>query len=220
MAIIQTKYSIGDVVWYASTDMQAKQHPCPDCNDTKKWAATSPAGNEYAFSCPRCSTRYASHDQLRLTYTAHVPTARRMTIGSVQFNSARGGWDEGARYMCMETGVGSGSIYEEARLFETESDALAYAQTLANTANETHIHIVTQYNRSLEISDYQLESALLKKAQEAKTRAAHLIWDLNDLFEAIKDADDKDAILEAIEDYQTYNWERDKEATADTVRQS
>lgn len=210
MAIIKTKYSIGDVVWYASTTTQAKQHPCPDCNDTKKWAAVSPAGNEYTFSCPRCSTQFNSHDELRLTYTAHAPTACKMTIGSVQFNSAKDSWDEGARYMCLETGVGSGIVYDEAKLFETENDALLYAQTLADTANATHPHIVAQYNRSLEISDYQLENGLLKKAADDKRRAGQLLWNLNDLFDNIKEADDKDAILEAIDDYRTYNWERDK----------
>lgn len=217
MAIIETKYSIGDVVWFASTTTEQKQHPCPDCNDTKKWAAISPAGNEYTFVCPRCSTRFNGHDELRLTYTAHVPTARRMTIGSVQFNSAKEGWDAGARYMCMETGVGSGSVYEEARLFEAESDALIYAQTLADTANATHPSIVSQYNRSLEISDYQLESALLKKAEDAKRRARQLLWNLNDLFDTIKEADDKDAILEAVDDYQQYNWARDKEAVGEAA---
>lgn len=217
MAIIETKYSIGDVVWYANTTTQAKQHPCPDCNDTKKWAAVSPAGNEYTFGCPRCSTRFNSHDELRLTYTAHVPTARRMTIGSVQFNSAKEGWDAGARYMCLETGVGSGSVYEEARLFETESDALIYAQSLADTANATHPSIVAQYNRTLEISDYQLENGLLKKAEDAKRRAGQLLWNLNDLFDTIKDASDKDAILEAVDDYREYNWERDKESVEEVV---
>lgn len=217
MAIIETKYSIGDVVWYASTTTQAKQHPCPDCNDTKKWSAVSPAGYEYKFSCPRCSTRFNSHDELRLTYTAHVPIARRMTIGSVQFNSAGQSWDAGARYMCIETGVGSGSIYEEARLFGTESDALICAQSLADTANSAGPLIVGQYNRSLEISDYQLENALLKKAGDAKRRAGQLLWNLNDLFDAIKEAGDKDAILEAVEDYQKYNWERDKSAVEEVA---
>ena len=52
--IIQTKFSIGDVVYFADTIIETKMHDCPDCLGTRKWKAISPAETEYTFDCPRC----------------------------------------------------------------------------------------------------------------------------------------------------------------------
>lgn len=204
MATIETKYGVGDVVFHAGTTTEAKQHPCPDCHNTRKWSALSPAGNEYTFACPRCTASYSHHNNLSLKYTASVPHVVRLTIGSVRYNSHPGSYDHGAQYMCVETGVGGGSIYSEANLFTTHDEAMAAATAKAATANATVPYIVEAYNRSLEISDYQLENALLKKAKDAASEAGQLLWNVNDLFETIKEAADKDAIAEAIDDYRTY----------------
>jgi len=217
MAIIETKFSIGDVVYHAGTTTQTKQRPCPDCNDTKKWSAVSPAGNEYTFGCPRCAASYAHHNDLSLRYTAHVPHVRMLTIGSVQYNSQYGHYDSGARYMCLETGVGSGSVYAEADLFDNEVDALTAAEAKAAVADKTVPYVVEAYNRALEISDYQLENALLKKAEDQTSTAGHLLWNVNDLFETIKEASDKDTIIEAVEEYQSYQRERDIERLFEVV---
>lgn len=210
MALIETKYSVGDKVWFADTIVENKQHPCPDCLGERKWKAISPAGAEFEFACPRCSNRYLSDHRLSLNYAAHVPSVRQLTIGSVQFNSASGSWDEGARYMCVETGVGGGSVYNEDRLFETEEEALAHAHALAATANSTITHIVEQYNKTLDISDYQLENAQTKLAKEASSSAHCMVWNIGELLDEIEKAESKDDILELIEDYRRYTWERDK----------
>ena len=211
MATIQTKYSIGDVVYYASTTTERKQHPCPDCKGTKRWSAMSPAGGEYSFVCPRCSTSYRSNNDMSLDYSSSVPVVQKLTVGSVQYNSAPLSYDSGARYMCRETGIGSGSIYDEGRLFETEAAAMAAATLMAAEANQTTEWIVKQYDKSLEISDYQIESAAMKLAQDAKSRAGSMLWNLSELFDKIAEANDKDEIIEAVEDYKRFDWERDKE---------
>lgn len=210
MAVIETKYSVGDVVYFASTTTERKQHPCPDCLGEKQWKVASPAGGEYTIACPRCTARFMSDNDLSLVYTAHVAFVERRTIGSVQFNSAKGSWDSGARYMCHETGVGSGNVYDEARLFPTEDEARTAAEAMAALANRETEWIVKQYNKTLEISDYQLDSAALKLAKDEKSKAGSLLWNLSDLFAAIEEADDKDAILEAVDDYKRHSWERDK----------
>lgn len=217
MATIETMYSVGDVVFHAGTTTQDKQRPCPDCNDTKKWAAVSPAGNEYTFSCPRCASPYRHHDELSLRYTAHVPFVRKLTIGSVQYNSHVGSWDSGARYMCVETGVGGGSVYAESDLFDNEAAALVAAEAKAAVADTTVPYVVQAYNRALEISDYQLENALLKKAKEKTSTAGQLLWNVNDLFDTIKEASDKEAIIEAVEYYQSYQRDRDIERLFEIV---
>lgn len=210
MATLTTKYSIGDTVYHASTIVSKKTHPCPDCLGEKVWKATSPAGAEYSFPCPRCSASYNSDRDLMLDYQAHVPLVSKLTIGSIQVNTANGAYDEGARYMCHETGVGSGSVYDEARLFETEEEATAVAEIMAAERDKSSDWIVKLYDKSLRISDYQLSDARTKLANEAQSRATSMLWNLGDLFGKIEEAADKDEILEAVEDYKRFDWERDK----------
>lgn len=208
--IIETKYSIGDKVWLASTTTERRQHDCPDCNNTKQWKAISPAGEEYTFACPRCSASYKSNHELSLDYSAFTPTVRQLTIGSVRHNSHPGSYDHGTQYMCVETGVGGGSVYDEAKLFPTKEEAEIAAALMAADQNKTTDWIVKLYNKSLEISDYQLSSAAMQSAKEAESKARSLLWNLNDLFEQISEADDKDAILELVDDYKQFTFERDK----------
>lgn len=210
MATITTKYSMGDVVYLAGTTTEHRQRPCPDCLGSRKWEARSPAGGEFTFACPRCSTRYSDKDELSLAYMAHAPLVTRLTIGSIQVNTAPGSWDTGARYMANETGVGSGSVYKEDDLFASEEDALTSAKARALSADQSVGWVVKQYNRALEISDYQLESAALKKASDADWRARSMLFGVNGLFESIAEAEGKDAILELIDDYRKYDWESDK----------
>jgi len=209
MAVIETKYSVGDVVYHAGTTTERKQRPCPDCNGTRKWTATSPAGNEYTFQCPRCAATYNRFDDLSLAYTATVPHVATRTIGSVQYNSHGASWDHGARYMAIETGVGGGSVYSEADLFSSYDEAMVAAEAKAAEANKTVPCIVTAYNRALEISDYQLDSARLKHAADATSAAGQLLWNVNELFDTIAEASDKDAILEAVDEYKSYSRDRD-----------
>ena len=215
MAVIETKYSVGDVVYFAGTTTERKRHPCPDCKGERVWKTVSPAGQEYEFGCPRCSTRYMHDRELSLDYTAHVPTATRMTIGSVQFNSARGSWDSGARYMCVESGIGSGTVYDERCLFTDEANAIACATAKATKANSETPSLVALFNKTLEISDYELSNAALKLAKEAESRASSMLYNLHDLFEKIEDDEaDKESILEAVDDYKRHDWTRDKEEAA------
>ncbi|AZO39689.1 hypothetical protein EJ076_34970 [Mesorhizobium sp. M7D.F.Ca.US.005.01.1.1] len=151
---------------------------------------------------------------MTLDYTAHVPAVERLTIGSIQVNTAPDSYDTGNRYMCWETGVGSGSVYRESDLFDNEASAKLSAEFKANEVNTTSERITTLYNKSLAISDYELDSAALKEAKESESRAQRMLWSLGDLFGAIDEAGDKEAILEAVKDYREYNWENDKKRTA------
>ncbi len=211
MATLTTKYSIGDVVWRAGTTTERKQHPCPDCNETRKWKAISPAGGEYEFRCPRCAASYSSDQDMSLAYTASVPSVQRLTIGSIQYNTEPGSYDHGARYMCRETGVGSGSVYNEDELFETEEAATVAAKAKAAVQDVSVEWIAKLYNKTLEVSDYELESAKLKQAKEAASHARGLLWNLEDLFGRIAEASDKHDILAIIEDYKSWDFESDRE---------
>jgi hypothetical protein len=217
MATIETKYSIGDVVYFATTTKERRRHACPDCLGSEKWSVTSPAGTEYSIACPRCTRGYLADRDLSLDYTVYAPVVTRLTIGSVQFNSAAGSYDSGTRYMCTETGVGSGSIYDEDRLFETEEGAHAAATVIAARDNANTGWVAKLYDRSLEISDYQLSDAKIQLAKRAEAVSSMMLWNINSLFGSIEDADDKDAILELINDYKNYDYPRDLEKVREVI---
>lgn len=218
MATLETKYAGGDVVFHASTTTVRAQHPCPDCLGARKWKATSPAGGEYEFACPRCSARYRSDDTLSLDYTVVKPSVSRLTIGSVRYNSHswhHGGSAPEIEYMCAETGVGSGTLYKESNLFSTEGEARIAAEAKAAADNKNIEWVAVRYNQTLDISDYQLESGALRLARDMKLKSGSMLYGLLDLFNAIEEAADKKAILEAIEEYRRYDWHRDKDKLAE-----
>lgn len=212
MATLTTKYSVGDVVYRGFTTTERKQHPCPDCLGSRKWKAISPAGGEYEFRCPRCAASYTSNNDISLWYTASTPAVECLTIGSVRVDTAPSFDREGTEYMCRETGIGSGSVYYESDLHETEEAARAAATAKAALNNETVEWIVKLYNKALEISDYELDNATLKLAKDEASNARSMLYGLNDLFELIEEDDStRESILEAVDDYKRYDWSRDRE---------
>lgn len=130
------KHAIGDTVFVAEIHQTKRTLPCPDCGGTRKWKAVSPAGREIDMDCPRCAVR--NHDQaLSLERIAYAGRTRRLTVGSVTISThVNPGWgDEHVRYMCNETGVGSGTTYNESRLHATEDAARAEAASMAAERN-------------------------------------------------------------------------------------
>ncbi len=132
MGIPVPKFNIGDKVFESNVTTQHREHPCPDCLGTKKWKAISPAGKEYEAGCQRCCGSWTSYGFPTLAYSVHVPGVRSLTIGSVQIDTND---EKPVRYMCVETGVGSGSVYYENALFETSDDAMAAATADADALN-------------------------------------------------------------------------------------
>ncbi len=167
MATITTKFSIGDTVYHAWTTTERKRHPCPDCLGARVWPAKSPAGREYQFDCPRCSTSYVSDRDLSLDYSVFAPSVNSLTIGQVR---AQAGSDEQTQYMCRETGIGSGTLYYEKDLFATEAEALEAAKFKASVANKETPWVVEQYNKSLRVCDYQLSDASVKAEADRLTK--------------------------------------------------
>jgi hypothetical protein len=214
MAVIETLYSVGDVVWHAGTTTEQRQHPCPDCNGTRQWKAVSPAGDEFTFACPRCNASYSSRDDMSLKYSAFTPSVNRLTIGSVRHDSRPFNEEPRTEYMCRETGVGSGTVYRESDLFADEAAALRAAEVKCAVANESTEWVAKRYAKTLSISDYQFSSAALKLAKDEQYSAISLIGNLRDLFASIDEAKDKDAVLEAVADYKRYHLERDQNAAS------
>lgn len=128
------KYRIGQKVYRASETSSSASHPCPDCLGTGKWKVITPAGAELEASCQRCGT-YSSSDIPSLKYQTWVAIVQPLTIGSIQIDTAAGKdshWQsDPVRYMCRETGIGSGSVYDERNLFAIEDEARTAAEAMA-----------------------------------------------------------------------------------------
>lgn len=137
MSLPTPQFNIGDVVFLGNAEHTFRKLPCPDCNGTKTWFAVSPNGLVVEAGCPRCDGY--TRNLPELTMEDWKPTVRRLTIGSIRIDTARVGkrscWgDEPVEYMCLETGVGSGSVYRESQLHRGESMALAAAEAQCASA--------------------------------------------------------------------------------------
>lgn len=194
MATLTTKYSVGDKVFLATTTTTRKQRPCPDCLGSRKWKAVAASGREYEFTCPRCSNGYRSYNDISLDYTEIAPHVRPLTIGSVRVDTASS--DRPVEYMCVETGIGSGNLYRESEMFSDEASALIAAKLKAAEQNAETPWIVEQWNRALEISDYQLSDAIKEASDKARIN-----WDvrLGMLFDDLREAEDIDGVKRVLD---------------------
>lgn len=135
---LETKYDIGDVVFCAGTRGGERREVCPDCLGARVWNCRTPAGEGFEIPCNTCYTAYGSTGYLSSCCTD--PYVRRLTIGSVQYDSYR----NEIRYMCNETGVGSGTLWDEDLLFRTEEDAMSAAIKIAADAEAIRLERVKE----------------------------------------------------------------------------
>ena len=125
MATITTKYEIGQTVWHPYAVVRNDPATCPDCCGTGTWQALLPCGRGEIIECTTCEARGAVPE------TAIRGVVRRLTVGSIGFR------DGEVQYMCQETGVGSGTIYTESTLAETEEGARKLLPGLVGVMQES-----------------------------------------------------------------------------------
>jgi hypothetical protein len=119
---LESKFSVGDVVYSVHVFWGEKRVTCPVCLGTREWTITTPDGETWKTDCSVCMRGFSS--------TGHVSeyvdqyTIRQVTIGSVRFDTS----EKDCSYMCVETGVGSGQVYQEKNLFKEHKDAVTYAE--------------------------------------------------------------------------------------------
>ena len=192
---ILPKFNIGDTVWLSDTHIERKQRDCPDCLNTRKWHVISPAGVEYDFACPRCKSGYKSYTDISLDYSEATPIVRKLTIGSVQFNSLE---KSRFKYMCVETGVGSGYVYDEERLFPTEEQAEYDARVRAAASNVNIEWVAETMKRTAEFCDYELTNARIKDVGYKLT--SYRVKLLN-LFDDIRDCETIEEVQKIIDEF-------------------
>lgn len=123
---IDVKYNVGDTVWVAADEVVTKQRTCPDCNGTKKWLVHTPSSEEFQVDCQTCRRGWTSTGVL--SYSERIALPWEGTIGSVRIDT--NAKTAPVNYMLNETGVGSGTIWPEDRLYSSEEEAQAAAEAL------------------------------------------------------------------------------------------
>lgn len=134
---IETKYSNGDKVWYASAGEVLERRACDECSGTGRLKLE---GKSFTVACFSCNGR---GDFGSCTVG---PRATPLTIGQVRVSIADSPGDGHSglfsnygpvherkeEYMAIETGIGSGNVYYDHLLFNTEQEALAHAAILVH----------------------------------------------------------------------------------------
>ncbi len=129
--IIDTKFDIGDIVYSTHVRWEQKQIQCPCCLGTKSWEAHLPNGEVISIICPACQFGWDSRGTIPDGGVAG--TVSRLTVGRVEVeHDHRDGYEGTLRekYMCEETGVGSGLIHYGDMLFATPEEAEALLPAL------------------------------------------------------------------------------------------
>lgn len=164
------KYQIGQRVFRATETSAVEALPCPDCLGTKKWKVTTPGGTELEAPCLRCGQGHSLRNVPSLEYRVCRALVTPLTIGSIQIDTNAGarGWgcDDLVKYMCTETGVGSGSVYNERDLYETEAEAESAAAagvSLKNSEAKAKPERIAQ----ADLSYLPLKDAVIKVANDA-----------------------------------------------------
>ena len=125
--MLEAKFKVGQKVYAVSNTSDTRQiHvKCDVCNSTGK---VKVEGREEEYTCPACHGR---------TETEHygykyVISYEKATIGKIEIQEYapkyKNRHKSEVRYMLEETGVGSGQIWREERLFATYDEAKEFCE--------------------------------------------------------------------------------------------
>lgn len=175
------RFKIGDMIWTSGFTTKMKSRKCPECDGKGEWECTSPAGNKLTFTCPMCKPY--SDAARRLYLPAYDIRVSHLTVGSIRIDTAATHRSK-VEYMCLETGIGGGSIYYEDRCFETEEAARVVAKASAEEWLAREL-AKPEYKVRLEMYSYNLRDGLVAEAQQ---KASDMAYKLGDLKAAVEEA--------------------------------
>lgn len=130
MATIKTKYNLGDVVYNASCYRDSYFEKCPDCDGTGKWKVEGKDLHVGYKTCNESSWQKSIAGKVRKF--KYFPKVQKLTIGQIR---ATIGYGPEVRYMCKETGIGSGTLWYESNLTKDKELAEKCAEILAEKKN-------------------------------------------------------------------------------------
>ncbi len=187
MTLPTPKFDTGDNVFWATTTSDKKMVPCPDCNDTKKWLATSPNGTECECECPRCCDSYYNRRN-DLTIYSYAPDVQSFIVGAVRIDTS-GIYEDAVTY--MNSPSGSGIVYGESRCFTTPEEALFCATLLAAERTENTPRCKASAEHVRKFAPYKFTDAKIEEAEKARrgmgVRISMLVDEFRDTLEFATD---------------------------------
>ena len=131
MAIIETKYNLGQTVYHSYCVNEAYYEACPDCDGTGLWKIE---GRDCTIECQTCNKhnyRWCNTPGKIKKYK-YFPSTEKLTIGQIR---ATAGYKPEIQYMCKETGLGSGSLWNENTLTDDYDLAVRCSEILSEKKN-------------------------------------------------------------------------------------
>lgn len=185
MNIPTPKFAKGDKVFFATTYMTKHTVPCPDCDGSGKWPIKSPAGNDFTISCARCYSY--CEPEMALSWPTFEGSVKELTIGSVRLDTES---DTPISYMCHETGVGSGSVYNGRDFYADKETAQKAADGKAQAANLIREAVRTRALTALPhvhlTYENAVETAYVDRERKLYGRVRDLIYDIENI-ESVKE---------------------------------
>jgi hypothetical protein len=147
--ILESKYNLGDVVFAGTAEHTTERAVCPECLGSRHWPVTSPSGNNMVVDCPACTFGYEVRGFVETSVI--VPVVQKLTVGMVKYeNDYDTPGSMTFKYMCLETGIGSGSVWSEGRLCSSREAAMELALAFAaKIQKEQDAQTEAEYKRKL-----------------------------------------------------------------------
>lgn len=161
MPEITIKYGLGDRVYSAFHHSATRSEVCPDCLGTKNCVVTFAGGESYECGCVTCKRQLVSTGTILVD--VQTPAVKTLTIGQVGYENGEG------RYMCKETGIGSGSVYYDSTLFSTYEEAFEEAKNkckafMKNIAKQ-NFNKKNRFADALDCLGYKRSEAIAKEKE-------------------------------------------------------
>jgi hypothetical protein len=172
----QPKFKVGDTVFLAESNWNSIPIKCPDCLGQKIWEVVTPAGEVFSTYCRTCWHGYDGCSGTVSEY-GYRATTRQLTIGLV--NVRQSNEKSEIQYMCEETGVGSGSMWNQQELFRSEFEAEMAAQRRVEALRVDGSKTIDQDKKAQRSKDnLVLEDCPRKKMQDEIDRLKQQVKDL------------------------------------------
>lgn len=168
MTSLNAPFQKGEKVFVASYTSSERRMPCPDCNGSMKVKLVCHDGREEEVECTACKYGYEHRGTIEIFDFS--PLVEELTVGSIRYDDGRSE-ESPWSFMCIETGVGSGTVHKPERMSKDREEALKIATVLADTARlnverQNEERLSQRRNDRYRKEEYIRERSLLARVRE------------------------------------------------------
>ncbi len=144
MAIIETKFDVGDVVYISESSYETKYMECPDCLGAKKVQITFADKRIEEINCYTCRTYgYPEYSTGFIEFTEYAPKVKKGEVSSVEFMDGKIAYKVRFGYFIGDNGSRHPDIshFSESNLFFEFEEEEALAQAIQKVEKSTAIEL-------------------------------------------------------------------------------